>query len=134
MTDNHQAQQCRKARRPSPASPRNKLAAGEKTLLRRSAASQSSESAPASGQDNAEQAQGAGIAERLHFTRDHQPLRPAQGVKIGGKLASDYAGGDWIAEPPGKADEGAHPACVGRRIQAIDLPAMAHDGHNRARV
>lgn len=53
MTDNHQALQCREEGRPAPGSPRNRLAAHEKTLFRRSAASQSSASAPARGQDNA---------------------------------------------------------------------------------
>ncbi len=69
MTDNHHALQCREGGRPSPASPRNRLAAREKTLLRRSAASQSSASAPASGHDNAEQVLGAGVVEGLRFTR-----------------------------------------------------------------
>lgn len=53
MTDNHQALQCREGGRPAPASPRNRFATHEKTLLRCSAASLSSASAPASSQGNA---------------------------------------------------------------------------------
>ncbi|MHA6879888.1 hypothetical protein [Ralstonia pseudosolanacearum] len=62
-------------------------------LLEFSAASQSSESAPASGHDNAEQALGAGVAEGLRFTRDNERPVPAATVKIECKPASDCAGG-----------------------------------------
>lgn len=103
MTDNHHALHCREGGRPSPASPRNRLAAHEKMLLEFSAASQSSESAPASGHDNAEQALGAGVAEGLRFTRGNERRVPTSTVKIERKPASGCAGGGRECRTSGSA-------------------------------
>ncbi len=83
---------------------------------------------------------GASVAEKLRFARGAQPLGPAHAVKIGRKLASA------VRAVPGMPNRWGKPmrACIrmtagqqagiGRRTQAIDLPARAHDGHNRTQV
>ncbi len=163
MTDNHQALQCREEGRPAPGSPRNRLAAHEKTLFRRSAASQSSASAPARGQGNAgrhrppalpKAALHAGatsggadvrrqnreqtcveLRRRWPACRTAGSPRGNPGISDSARQQAAHRDRRHDLRSVGGRPMGAHiRVTTGRRIQAIDLPAMAHDDNNRLQV
>lgn len=163
MTDNHQALQCREEGRSAPASPRNRFAAGEKTLLQCSAASLPSASAPARGQGNAGRHRppaspraalhagatngGADVCRQNREQTCVELRRRWPECRTAGSPGGNPEMSDSARQQAAHRDRrhdlrsvggrpmGAHiRVTTGRRIQAIDLPAMAHDDHNRPRV